>query len=564
VNGNRTRALQWLAAAAFIVLGAVIWQSAREPSFEGKKASEWLSQAGQPGTQEAAAAFRGMGKPGISFLVDCVTEDRRQRRRSWFGWLAESGLPLPDGLRAAFAPRRRVDRGASALRVFQALGPDAGAALPALMRRFNDDAGASLITRDFDVAAALEALGDAKADYLPDFLHDLQAVRWEPDAAETITLIGSIGPKAASAVPVLLRKLPGGDEVISNSVAHAIWKIDRQTNLVLQILTGQLRAPRGTFQTREAPLEYLGEMGPAAQPALPLIEQQLTNRDEHMRSAAAIALSKIDSGHYREVVREMNQNVPAKVEQLARDIRGSARERLRALEVIGMYGPDAAPAVPALIYVLQMAPPPNSFPGLGADMAANALAEIGPAAQPAVPALVTLLPATRRMDIQTASLCRALGSIGPGAAAAVPTLKEMMKTGKSVQRIAAAAALARIAPEEKSELGPILRELASHPDVKAHPRFGWPAKVALWRLGLEKEAPVKEIMDDNESLSLLSAIPLLGDIGPSAKAALPMLEKMAESEQEGFMFRRMAATGLKKIDPQEAAKLDLPGILALP
>jgi len=56
---------------------------------------------------------------------------------------------------------------------------------------------------------------------------------------------------------------------------------------------------------------------------------------------------------------------------------------------------------------------------------------------------------------------------------------------------------------------------------------------------------------------------LLGDIGPSAKAALPYLERILNSDDD-IGKRRAAAAAIRKIDPQEAARLHLPGILALP
>jgi hypothetical protein len=55
----------------------------------------------------------------------------------------------------------------------------------------------------------------------------------------------------------------------------------------------------------------------------------------------------------------------------------------------------------------------------------------------------------------------------------------------------------------------------------------------------------------------------LGDIGPAAKPALPYLEQIVDSDP-AIIYRRMAAIAIRKIDAQEAVKLQLPGILALP
>ena len=256
----------------------------------------------------------------------------------------------------------------------------------------------------------------------------------------------------------------------------------------------------------------------------------------------------------------------ANVERLAQAIRGTARERSTALEVIAMYGPDAKPALPALIEILLLAPPKGSGPGMAWEYAIDAVGEIGPDARSAVPALLALLPA-KRFDISPAEICRALGNIGPGATSAVPTLKQYLQSSRPWDRIVAATALARIAPEEKAALAPVLKELTNCTyqgrNLGKDPHFCWPAKVALWRLGLEKEPPIAEMMPSLESWSVLVAIPLLGDIGPPAKAALPYLQKILDSDQDIYI-RRKAAIAIKKIDPQLADKLQVPGILAMP
>jgi len=548
-----------------VLLGTtvVVWLCLREPRFQGKIASYWLDHMdSEIETQAAVTAFRGMGEPGTMFLVETIKAKPLPRGPSLFDRLAESRLPMPDSFRDALLSRPApIDRRGNALGILRSLGPQAEVALPSLMREFNADARREGIMDDFEVAEALEALGEYKAKYIPDFIRALEQCRWEPDASEAVSLLGSIGPKAKAAIPALLKALPAGREVLSNAVAAAIWSIDRRTNFALGIFTNELRSKYDTFQNRTVPLGHLEEMGPAAKPALPLVLEQLTNSDDHVRTAAAKALCKIDPALYRSTIDEMNRNPEASVERLTQAIQGTLRERSKALQVIIMYGPDAKPAVPALIEVLERAP---------ATDAVNAVGEIGPEARAAVPALIALLPA-RRFDVSTSDICRALGSIGLGATSAVPGLKQLLQGSNQWTRLAAATALARIVPEEKDYLAPILRGLTnlSYPTPKGSenlgkdPRFSWPAKVALWRLGLEKEPPIGEMMPPSHSWEQPVALLLLGDIGPPAKAALPYLEKILDSDQD-INLRRMAAIAIKRIDPQEAARLRLPGFLALP
>ena len=57
-------------------------------------------------------------------------------------------------------------------------------------------------------------------------------------------------------------------------------------------------------------------------------------------------------------------------------------------------------------------------------------------------------------------------------------------------------------------------------------------------------------------------IELLGDIGPEARVALPTLEKLLKPGQY-IGTRCAAAIAIKKIDPAEAMRLGLPGLLTL-
>lgn len=89
--------------------------------------------------------------------------------------------------------------------------------------------------------------------------------------------------------------------------------------------------------------------------------------------------------------------------------------------------------------------------------------------------------------------------------------------------------------------------------------------VTLWRAGLESDPMPKLIKLFGYARGFIfdDTIDLLGDLGPTAKPLLPHVLG-AETEGNSLGTRRAAAIAIRKIDPREADRLELPGVLALP
>ena len=83
------------------------------------------------------------------------------------------------------------------------------------------------------------------------------------------------------------------------------------------------------------------------------------------------------------------------------------------------------------------------------------------------------------------------------------------------------------------------------------------ARVALCRLGHEHEWPIPALMAEVENVGIW-AIDVLGEIGPPAREALPLLSQKLK-RKSGAAFQ--ATIAIQKIDPQEAKQLGLPGLL---
>ncbi len=185
--------------------------------------------------------------------------------------------------------------------------------------------------------------------------------------------------------------------------------------------------------------------------------------------------------------------------------------RYYALLLIPRLGPEAAPAVPALVDVLDEKPQGEADLEFQREVR-FALAAIGPGAKGAVPALAKSLDS--KNDEICASASYALGKIGPAAKAAVPKLRNNLKSGSSIVQLASMGALLEILPRN-----PQLERVA----------------VPLLTKGLENEY----------ELVRAECATALGKIGGPAKRALPQLKQRLKDESE---FVRQAATeAIKKI-----------------
>jgi len=469
------------------------------------------------------------------------------------------------------------------------LGPLAEAAIPTLFRICCD-------TNENDRVQgqawrALAKMGEKGAVLVPDYLRWLKGN--DPELQETgAAFLGTVGPKARVAMPELLKAADGTNKSLARAAALALWSIDRRTNVALRILTRGLQSTNSTW--RQIALIDLRKMGPAAAEAAPQIELFLRDPDDLIRVHAEQALAEIAPDLLVSSQQRMNQDSKAQIAKLIEMMReGEYPKRYRAVEAIGVFGPAAKAAVPALVEALEGFVPATGFLASTSKrnsqmVVAEALAEIGPEARSAVPGLIARL---RENSGYEQWFCKALGRIGPDAREAVPVLENLLQDGRPGIRFAAAEALTRIVPTQCSNAVTVLKTLQHDPELARvwlsdghggatqsnkfdfdNPEsqfFRLAASVPLWRLGIEKQSPVPalitELHNDANPLSTedLRYIELLGDVGPKAAPALPILTKYLDVNK-WIKLRRTTANTIRKISPEEAAKLNLPGVLAIP
>src|SRR5207253_2242126 len=85
-------------------------------------------------------------------------------------------------------------------------------------------------------------------------------------------------------------------------------------------------------------VKTLGEMGPAAKAAVPLLLEARRDPDAHVRLAAACALARIDPEHAKDVIPDLTTGLKAREWWV----------RAGAARALGAIGPNAKMAAPTL------------------------------------------------------------------------------------------------------------------------------------------------------------------------------------------------------------------------
>jgi HEAT repeat protein len=135
----------------------------------------------------------------------------------------------------------------------------------------------------------------------------------------------------------------------------------------------------------------------------------------------------------------------------------------------------------------------------------------------------------------------ALGRLGPKARASVPALAEALTDEHPRVREEAARALGRVGVDARSAAFRLVNALK---DRDAAVRAA-AAEAAV--------QPLMGVLQQGEVEERVAAVRILGDIGPVAKAAVPLL---VQALNDRFV-RPAAADALKRIDPGAAARAGL-------
>lgn len=399
---------------------------------------------------------------------------------------------------------------------------------------------------------------ECDADEVSDLIERLQSD--EPKVRyEAAISLQKLGAKAEPAIESLVSRLDDGGTAgyfiipyyyIRDAAGGALVQIGKPAvPALIRALDHMDPNARGVAA------EALGELGPVAKDALsPLINLCRSDDDKWVRWFAVTSIAKIATDPV---------DVVPVLKQIVRNHSEDVLVRTAALAAACNVDPNATNILPLLVEGLR------DDDGNIVASAAGILGRFGDKAKAAVPVLIATLSTDKLQSVSFADvsfrvpvrtdIVRALKSIGPAAEAAVPRLMEIMTSDDDGRtRIEAAAALARIVPETPegkqgfSALVSIVRDEESYLQesaVELLGDIGGPKSVDVLIDVLKVER-----RSDDESLER-SVINALGEVGPAAASAVPVLRDLLKDEDQSEVHISIVCT-LGRIGP--AAKSAVP------
>ena len=412
----------------------------------------------------------------------------------------------------------------------QALGAmksDDKAIIAALMTALRDDD--ARVRR-----SAADALGEIGPDAskavvaLVDLFDDKDAVV----VAAAATAVGSMGSRAARALPDLNDLLSYSDERVRLAAVTAIGEIGSRASKSAALLATQLKDQ--SPDVRAGAAVSLGQLGAGASEQASALVLALNDADTAVRNAASQALIRIGKAAVPVLIRSLGRGEPIFLQAV--------------VDTLGGLGPVAVPESircfhneKAMILVRRYC--------------ALALARIGTADKKVVPALVASLD-DKSSDVRISAI-EALGQIGLRADAALPKVISLSSDQReSLQlRESAIATLAQIGPKDPAVNNALINAVAdSNPRIH---RAGVAALVSIQAAERLSDANTGEVATLIRNLSTgsetIAAARRLGELGPYASEAVPILTEVLANHDNPVDLRTTAANSLGLIGPRAEA-----------
>jgi HEAT repeat protein len=209
--------------------------------------------------------------------------------------MVENQDPLPDAVLVRFPKQRDQDayrdsRKAAALDALAGIGPEARAAVPALVQSLRQARSSDRLPAW--AARALAAVGPEAGEAIPELTRIVRR-QDRPTCSAAALALARMGPGAKGAVPALENLARNRGSRVAAAVA--LWKLDGQVQRPLHIALMTLKGPEEPREERLLAVTLLKEMGPEAKPAVEALAAACDDHDPEVRRAAAEALQRVDA-----------------------------------------------------------------------------------------------------------------------------------------------------------------------------------------------------------------------------------------------------------------------------
>jgi hypothetical protein len=291
---KRLRILCGIPLIGFV--GGLVWcvLSSREPVLQGKPLNVWLDayrkslclreEEGIDTAEEQhgqQAAIRQIGTNAVPHLLKMLQTKDSGIKSNAYLLIRKQSFIHPN-------PRTDIEYHNMALAGFQALGPIAKPAVPALIGLLNDP------YHRYGAALCLGRIGPAAIDAVPGLLPwlDEKDVALRYCAANALAGIGRGTPEA---VPALLQHLNDTNEFVRGSVELALGKLHAEPELVVPLLIQELQTDLKVMRFSRFRIRALGAFGAEARQAVPILLELYSSNLVHLEMEIANAIKDINS-----------------------------------------------------------------------------------------------------------------------------------------------------------------------------------------------------------------------------------------------------------------------------
>ena len=295
MRSKRGVLLTLLACGVVGVTLVLAWPREAEPSYQGKRLSEWLStyergmqpSASDPEVQQrkrAERAVRTIGTNAVPVLLNWMDYEvprwRDKLLTAYYRYLAPRG-PLNYGVYAAIVGAGEI-RAEPAVGGFEILGSEARQAVAELTRR--------MALGESRAAVALGLIGEDGLAPLLAVLADRQSTN-RIAAAMGIGRAETLGTNANRAVVALVQCLNDRDARVARSATLALGRLALEPDVAVPALTETVSGTNG--RVRISAIIALGRFKDRARSAVPVLVKALGDPAEDVRAAATNAFHEI-------------------------------------------------------------------------------------------------------------------------------------------------------------------------------------------------------------------------------------------------------------------------------